>query len=146
MLHIIKDLTDPYSKYLKDDPVRPNISIDWRFGNNKQIFSLIEQDKITAILCAKFCQTIPKDEDELITDSSSSPNVAVFYSIWSYKPGSGRTLILDSLDKLKQEHKSITKFITLSPKTETARKFHLRNGAIEFRINATSINYEYYFK
>jgi hypothetical protein len=33
--------------------------------------------------------------------------------------------------------------VTLSPKTEMARRFHLKNGAIIFRENIETINYEY---
>jgi hypothetical protein len=31
----------------------------------------------------------------------------------------------------------------LSPKTEMARKFHMKNGAVELQENDTTINYEY---
>jgi len=34
-------------------------------------------------------------------------------------------------------------FVTLSPKTEMARRFHHKNGAVTYRENADSINYLY---
>jgi len=33
--------------------------------------------------------------------------------------------------------------ITMSPKTDMARDFHIRNGATVLRINRTTVNYEY---
>jgi hypothetical protein len=33
--------------------------------------------------------------------------------------------------------------VTLSPKTEMARKFHLKNGAEVFRENPDTVNYLY---
>jgi hypothetical protein len=40
MLYIIKEYTDPYLNFIKEDPVRPNISSDQRIGQNKDIFLL----------------------------------------------------------------------------------------------------------
>jgi hypothetical protein len=37
----------------------------------------------------------------------------------------------------------IKRFVTLSPKTEMAKRFHLKNGAIVFRENEETVNYEY---
>jgi len=39
----------------------------------------------------------------------------------------------------------VKRFITLSPQTEMARRFHLRNGAVVLQVNTTSVNYEYLF-
>ena len=39
--------------------------------------------------------------------------------------------------------KTVKRFVTLSPCTEMARKFHLQNGAIELRQNEWTVNYEY---
>ena len=66
-----------------------------------------------------------------------------FYTIWSYAPGAGRKLIFDAVEHIKQNNKDITRFVTLSPKTDMAKKFHTRNGAIVFRENEETVNYEY---
>jgi hypothetical protein len=34
--------------------------------------------------------------------------------------------------------------VTLSPKTEMARRFHHKNGATTYRENADSVNYQYH--
>jgi hypothetical protein len=69
--------------------------------------------------------------------------VAVFYTIWSYRPGAGRDLILNAVNYIKNNKPNISRFVTLSPPTEMARRFHLKNGAHVFRENAETVNYEY---
>ena len=38
----------------------------------------------------------------------------------------------------------IQRFVTLSPKTDMAHRFHIGNGAGILRENASTINYEYH--
>lgn len=142
MLHLIKDLSDKFVKYLLEDPVRPHIPSSDRIGSNKDIFVLPEQDNVQAITCVSYVSKVPKNENELFL-INSDPVVAIFYTIWSYKPGAGRQLILDSVDYIKEHNPKIQRFVTLSPKTEMAKRFHLKNGAIILRENDNTINYEY---
>ena len=142
MLHLIKDIADSFFSFLTDDPVRPNIPTVERVGSNKDIFVSRENDEVTAITCVSYQETVPTKESELF-EQCSKPTVAVFYTIWSYKPGAGRQLILDSVKYIKENKKEIVRFVTLSPKTEMARRFHLKNGAVVFRENEETINYEY---
>jgi hypothetical protein len=37
----------------------------------------------------------------------------------------------------------VNKFVTLSPKTEMAKKFHTKNGATLYSENIDSYNFEY---
>jgi len=37
----------------------------------------------------------------------------------------------------------LNRLITLSPLTDMARNFHLRNGAIEIQVNESTQNFEY---
>lgn len=143
MLYFINDQSDPYSKYLADDPVRPNIGLEERFGINKKVFALIEESSIEALVCVKFCDVVPDGEQQLLTNKTNDPTTAVFYTIWSYRPGSGQRLIMQALKYIKEKNPEITKFVTLSPMTDMARKFHLRNGASILRVNQDTINYEY---
>jgi len=142
MLHLIQDLSDKFINYLLEDPVRPHIPSTDRIGNNKDIFVLPEEDKVQAITCVSYVSEVPTDENELFV-SNIEPVVAIFYTIWSYKPGAGRQLILDSVDFIKSNNPKINRFVTLSPKTELAKRFHLKNGAIVLRENANTVNYEY---
>ena len=143
MLHLIKSLSDSFFSLLSEDPVRPNIPHVNRVGDNKDIFVLRgEENKVQAITCVSYQNNIPTTECELF-EATASPDTAVFYTIWSYAPGAGRTLIFDAVKHIKENKKSINRFVTLSPKTEMARQFHLKNGAVIFRDNNESVNYEY---
>ena len=143
MLDLIKNLSDSFVKFLAEDPVRPHIPYIDRIGDNKDIFVMRSEDNsVTAITCVSYQSTIPTTECELF-NATGLPDTAVFYTIWSYKPGAGRQLIFESVKHIKENKPNIIRFITLSPKTEMARRFHLKNGAIVFRENNESVNYEY---
>ena len=43
----------------------------------------------------------------------------------------------------EMSQKSVTRYVTLSPKTEMATKFHLDNGAILLSENELTLNFEY---
>jgi len=143
MIYTIKDLSAPLASYLKDDPVRPHIPHEQRFGANRQVLALTEDNTVHAVVCARLCSIIPKDEQELLADNSDMPDTAVFYTIWSYHPGAGQKLIREGLKELQKTMPNVKRFVTLSPTTDMARKFHLKNGANVFRVNHESVNYEY---
>lgn len=143
MIYTIKDLSDPLASYLKDDPVRPHIPHEQRFGANRQVFALTDENTVRAVVCARLCSTIPSSEEELLSDQSDNPDTAVFYTIWSYQPGAGQQLIREGLKQIKETMPKIKRFVTLSPTTDMARRFHLKNGANIFRVNTESVNYEY---
>jgi hypothetical protein len=143
MLHLIELLTDRFFEFLKDDPVRPHIPHDNRVGNNKDIFVLRDvDDSVKAITCVSYQDFIPVSEQELFS-ISEHPTIAVFYTIWSYKPGAGRALIFDAVAHIKEKRPEIETFVTLSPQTEMARRFHHKNGAVTLRTNADTVNYQY---
>lgn len=143
MLYLIKNFSDTLFSFLSEDPVRPNIPHVDRVGENKDIFvSRNEDSTVNAITCVSYQNTIPTSEGELF-QVSDQPDTAVFYTIWSYQPGAGRKLIFESVKYIKENNPNIRRFVTLSPKTDMARKFHLKNGAIVFRENDDTINYEY---
>ena len=141
MLSIITDPHNPLMSYIKDDPVRPEIPAEFRVQGKRFISALVE-DTPRAIVCVSLMDFVPEDVDELDSDTTS-PNTAIFYTIWSYAPGAGAKLLRETVNTIRSQHPSITRFVTLSPKTELARKFHLRNGAIVMRENQASVNYEY---
>jgi len=142
-LHIITKIDDPLVNLIKDDPVRPNIPLQQRINDYAQIFVLKEGDEVLAMTCVQYLKNIPVSEEELST-LDKSKDIAVFYTIWSYKPKSGAILINKAADYLKDALPEIKAIITLSPKTEMARKFHLSNGATILQENLTSVNYQYY--
>lgn len=140
MLHIIRDLNDPYLDLVKDDPVRPSIPTAARVHDHAEIFVLLENQEPAAVTCVAYLNQIPKTESEL---GSVGLRVAAFYTIWSYRAGAGRELIQQAQTYIKDNVEGIERYVTLSPKTETARRFHLRNGARVLQDNDESVNYEY---
>ena len=143
MLHIITDLTDKFLSLLKDDPVRPEIPASSRVNEASKIFVLLdEHDVPCAVTCVRFMNLIPQSVEDLWA-VTASPTTAVFYTIWSYQAGAGRKLIQATQAYLREQEPTVTTYVTLSPKTEMARKFHLSNGASMLADNETTVNYLY---
>jgi hypothetical protein len=144
-LHHIRELTDPLVRLIKDDPVRPHIPLEQRINEAAEILILKAGDEILAATCMQWLKDIPESEQDLI-DMPKDHNVAVFYTIWSYSPGAGASLLQEAAKWLKSEFSELKAIVTLSPQTEMAKRFHTKNGARTFRENKTSVNYEYYSK
>lgn len=142
MLRFITQPTDPLLEYIKDDPVRPDIPAEFRVSNNRFISALVDE-KPQAIVCVSLHNFVPSVVQELEL-TTLDPDTAIFYTIWSYVPGAGAELLRETVVSIKQHYPSIKNFVTLSPKTEMARRFHLKNGARVMRENADTVNYEYY--
>jgi hypothetical protein len=145
-LHHIKDINDPLTRVVKDDPVRPHIPLEQRINDAAEILLLKAGEEILAATCMQWLKDIPEDEQDLI-EIDKDKNVAVFYTIWSYSPGAGQQLIKAAAEWLLKDYSdSVKAIVTLSPQTELAKRFHLKNGAKVHRQNPTSVNYEYYSK
>jgi hypothetical protein len=143
MLHIINTLEDQFASLIKDDPVRPEIPLTSRVNSNSKIFVLKDaEDKPLAVTCVKFLSEIPSSV-EALADTVINTNTAVFYTIWSYAAGAGKRLIEEAQAEIRREHPEVENYVTLSPKTEMARKFHHKNGAETFRENEDTVNYLY---
>lgn len=142
MLHTITSITEEIVNLLKDDPVRPEIPVTERVNSNSRIYMLKDGDKTCAVTCVKFLDGIPAAVDDLV-ELVGSAKTAVFYTIWSYTAGAGRDLIVKAQQSIKQEFPDIETYVTLSPKTEMARRFHLKNGAGVYRENSDTVNYIY---
>jgi hypothetical protein len=144
VLSIITQITEEIQELIKDDPVRPEIPLEQRINQQSKIYVLKDDGtgKASAVVCVKFLPKIPESVDELLNTMNGS-STAVFYTIWSYAQGAGRTLIEQAQAEIKQHNPEVTTFVTLSPKTEMARKFHHKNGATTYRENSDSVNYLY---
>jgi hypothetical protein len=143
MLHFIKDLSHQLLNFIKDDPVRPEISTEFRVTNGRLVAALADSNMDPdAMVCVSFHDFVPEDVNGL-SEITQVPTTAVFYTIWSYKAGSGQRLLREAVKGIQEQYPSITRFVTLSPKTELAKRFHLKNGAIVFRENLETVNYEY---
>jgi hypothetical protein len=142
MLHTITTISDDLATLIKDDPVRPEIPLSDRVNSNSRIYMLKDGDQTLAVTCVKFLETIPSAVDDLVVIIGGA-TTAVFYTIWSYTAGAGRDLIVAAQRSIESEFPEIQTYVTLSPKTEMARRFHLKNGARELRENPDTINYIY---
>lgn len=143
MLHHIHTSSNTLLSFVKDDPVRPEIPSEYRVSNGRIVLGLSEVDSNPdAMVCISFHDFIPETVADL-DNTSVLPTTAIFYTIWSYKPGKGAELLLSAVSWIRDNYPSVTRFVTLSPKTPMARRFHLKNGASIFRENQDTVNYEY---
>ena len=143
MLYLIKDITDSFFNFLNEDPVRPSIPTTQRLGENRDVFVMRnDDDTLKAITCVSYQKQIPTTESALF-EITDVPEVVIFYTIWSYVPGAGRELIFAARDWILENKPEIKRFVTLSPPSEMARKFHIKNGATVYQVNTDTVNYEY---
>jgi len=144
---ILHSVTPDRAHLVQDDPVRPNLSYDFRVSNNKDFYCI--ENEMTgdpfACICISYNDFIPTTTRELVEfpDFSDPPRIAVFYTVWSYEKGYGREIIFKAVDKIKEKRPEVMRFVTLSPKTEMAKRFHERNGAVMIADNPESYNFEY---
>ena len=116
--------------------MRPHIDPLWRITPPREVYAI---DNIAG-LCVAFTNSIPISEIDLVCRIHTG-NIAVFYTVWSKEKGMGRKILFDVLDIMKE--RKYSKYITLSPKTEMAKKFHFSNGATLLQENHDSYNFEY---
>ena len=144
MLHVITSTLDPLCSIIQDDPVRPEIPIEFRVSDTANIFVLLDDySKPMAAVCVAYKDSVPATVLELAEPNSLTATVAVFYTIWSYRSGAGRELIQAVQQWLHSNNPLLNKFVTLSPPTDMARVFHLRNGANVLSVNQDTVNYIY---
>jgi hypothetical protein len=133
----------------KDDPVRPHLNGNFRTSPGRDAFLLKgENDKARAVICCAYTNQVPEDEHQLDLFSQAAcqddqnGSIAVFYTVWSYDRGAGREIVLAARD-FTRDNKNCKRFVTLSPLTEMAEKFHTRNGAWLIGKHRTCQNFEY---
>ena len=143
MLQKINQIDSWIEEIIKDDPVRPEIPIDHRINETAEIYALWNDTNLGAITCVSYTDGIPSSVEEMYSLESPFPNTVVFYTIWSYAKGTGRDLIIKATEEIQKEYSNLVNVVTLSPKTEMAERFHLRNGAWRYRENPETINYAY---
>jgi len=139
--------------HFKEDPVRPELDNKFRKDWGRKIYGLKLGKDIVAVMCFAFTHEIPKTVEELDLMSKDAfiqathragiqGNIAIAYTVWSKKKGGGKRIIQEVFKMVKKSY-HLNRLVTLSPLTDMARKFHLRNGAIELQVNETSQNFEY---
>ena len=129
------------SKVFLDDPVRPHINDDFRTSNGREVYVLETDDKIDAVICVAYTAEVPTNESDL---QFVGDNCAVFYTVWSYSRGAGREIVNQASSYIKETRPEINRFVTLSPLTDMAKRFHLRNGAKFIARHMDCQNFEYF--
>ena len=136
-----------------EDPVRPELNNKFRTSYGRKIYGVKYKEQIHAVMCFAFTNEIPKsvkDLDLLSKDAflqsalrdQKVGKIAVAYTVWSKKKGGGK-LIVKEVFKMIKKSNHLNRLVTLSPLTDMATKFHLRNGAKLLQINKTTQNFEY---
>lgn len=132
---------------IQDDPVRPELTSKFRTTHGRECYALMDDGIPCAVICVGYTHQVPKtvaELDEYAFNDYNDPNgIAVFYTVWSYTKGSGREIVFSVVDYIKESKPWVRRFVTLSPKTEMAKKFHLGNGAFTLSENEETVNYEY---
>jgi hypothetical protein len=133
----------------KDDPVRPHLSALFRTAPGREAFVL--EDELTgkprAVICVAYTNQVPQDERELDHFSQAAHqedeqgSIAVFYTVWSYDRGAGREIVFAAQDHTQA--RGCSRWVTLSPLTEMAERFHIKNGAVLHSRHSTCQNFEY---
>ena len=137
----------------EEDPVRPELTNEFRTGYGRKIFGVKYQGEIHAVMCFAYTNEIPKTVEELKKMSYDAHlqstlrgqnigKIAVAYTVWSKKKGGGKLIVKEVYKKIKKSN-HLSRLVTLSPLTEMATKFHTRNGAKLLQTNETTQNFEY---
>ena len=132
---------------VSDDPVRPELDLEFRLRNGRTVYALTEDGEYKAAICIAYCNDVPttvKELDKLsqATINGTHSSIAVAYTVWSKKPRAGRKIITDLMEIIKKDD-TVHRLVTLSPKTAMAKRFHLNNGAFVLQLNTETDNYEY---
>ena len=136
-----------------EDPIRPELDNNFRTSYGRKIYGVKFKKEICAIMCFGFTNEIPKSVEELdlmtkdahlqsIRRDQKVGKIAIAYTVWSKKRGGGKLIVKEVFKKIKKSN-HLNRLVTLSPLTDMARKFHLRNGAIELQVNKETQNFEY---
>ena len=137
-----------------EDPVRPELDLAFRQAYGRKIYGLKDEEgDICAIMCFAFTNKVPKTVEEMdilskdaamqaIHRAGMQGDIAIAYTVWAKKKGGGRAIV-NEVYKMVKDSNHLNRLVTLSPLTDMARNFHLKNGAKELQVNATTQNFEY---
>lgn len=130
-----------------EDPVRPELDVEWRTSYGRKMYGLKYEDSIEGIICIAYTNDIPHSVKELDLMSQNAHlqnniDTVVAYTVWSRKRGAGKEII-EKFREFVKMNPDIKTLVTLSPLTPIATHFHIRNGAKLIKINPTTQNFKY---
>ena len=132
---------------VSEDPVRPELDLQWRLSAERKIYGLKFEDDIEAIVCVAYTNEVPYSVREMdymsqvACQDGQCGKIAVAYTVWSRKRGAGREIINKVRQFLKTERVATKRMVTLSPLTPMATHFHINNGAKQISINDTNTEF-----
>ena len=159
-MKVVKDKIDDFFKWVKgtelvelkdidvsEDPVRPELDIEFRTQQGRKVFGLQYDNEIEAIVCIALCPEVPYTIREMDYMSQAANQdgqrgeIVIAYTVWSRKRGAGREIIL----KLREwaVENNFKRLVTLSPLTPMATHFHIKNGAKQLGVHEDTQNFEY---
>lgn len=134
---------------VSEDPVRPELDLEWRLSAERKIYGLKYEENIEAVVCVAYTNEVPNTVREMdymsqvACQDGQCGKIAVAYTVWSRKRGAGREIINKVREFLVNERIATKRLVTLSPLTPMATHFHINNGAKQISINDTTQNFEY---
>ena len=131
---------------VSEDPVRPELDLEWRTSFNRKIYGLEYNGKVEAIMCLAFTNAVPHTVRELdlmckVSIYEDNADTIVAYTVWSRKKGAGQKIMKEAIKYAKKD--GFNKLVTLSPLTPMATHYHIRNGAKLISLNESTQNFEY---
>ena len=143
MSRTLKEVTLDPSLWSDSDPVRPELGIDFKTAPGSGVYGLQDDDGAwKAFLCYARTTVVPTSVEELSELTNPAGQIMIPYTVWSLERGAGKEIISQVLAVAKKLG-DVARVVTLSPLTKMARKFHLKNDAVELRVNEQTVNFEY---
>lgn len=144
--YVLEDVRNQPELWGAVDPVRPELSVEFKTRPGRFVYGLKSPSgTYAAFVCFSQSTEVPSDIISLSNMTDTSGRIAVPYTVWSNVRGAGRAIIQRLIGLVKSSNLA-DRVVTLSPRTEMAKKFHLRNSATIYRENVVTVNFEYDLK
>jgi len=141
---MIRKILPDEQHHFRNDPVRPHIPEFFRVTEPNETYVYSYGDKVDAVICVAYLDNVPQNEFELHQGCCTmNAPVATFYTVWSYTKGAGTEIIFAVKKHIEGTKPHVNRFVTLSPCTEMATRFHLKNGATLLNKYEEFQNFEY---
>ena len=156
---MIRQLTPAQAQqYTLDDPVRAHLTTEFRTTEGREMWGLFEdqyavahtpRETPLAVICVAYTNAVPTNELELEWFSAASgkgavtTDIAVFYTVWSYDRGAGQQIVNQVAQHILDTRSEIKRWVTLSPLTRMAERFHIKNGARLVAVHDSAQTFEY---
>ena len=144
MEYVLENVSNTPKLWRDSDPVRPELGVAFKTYPGREVFGLRDlSGDYVAFCCVARPHAVPVDIMTLSSYTLSDGRICIPYTVWSLRRGAGKAIINALLKYVKESDWGIQRVVTLSPLTDMARRFHLRNGATEIATNIVTANFEY---